>query len=245
MAAGVIAAGIAAAGAIAGGIINARANRKATERQNEYNTPKNQMLRYQEAGLNPHLIYGQGSPGNQPQATPQADWQKVTGESIQLYNQTRLADAQVSAIDANVVKTQAQAALAQVQAQVLAKNPLLNPAAYNSIIDSLKATAEQKSADAAISQRQSNWFNQRTKSMSDGIYTNQFNGNKKMDAELALLEQRFNLGQSDQQIKNQILTSKEFQNAILEVQKKFMLDADITPQHILEFTKLLIMKIGQ
>lgn len=39
--------------------------------QNEYNTPKNQMSRYQEAGLNPHLIYGQGTPGNTSTSTPQ------------------------------------------------------------------------------------------------------------------------------------------------------------------------------
>lgn len=32
--------------------------------QNEYNTPLAQMQRYQDAGLNPNLIYGQGSPGN-------------------------------------------------------------------------------------------------------------------------------------------------------------------------------------
>ena len=29
--------------------------------QNEYNLPKNQMQRYQDAGLNPNLIYGEGS----------------------------------------------------------------------------------------------------------------------------------------------------------------------------------------
>lgn len=32
--------------------------------QNEYNSPKNQMKRFQEAGLNPNLIYGQGNSGN-------------------------------------------------------------------------------------------------------------------------------------------------------------------------------------
>lgn len=39
-------------------------------KQNEYNTPKNQMARYTEAGLNPNLIYSQGTPGvasNAPQ----------------------------------------------------------------------------------------------------------------------------------------------------------------------------------
>ena len=34
--------------------------------QNEYNNPKSQMQRFMDAGLNPHLIYGQGTPGNSP-----------------------------------------------------------------------------------------------------------------------------------------------------------------------------------
>lgn len=32
--------------------------------QNAYNSPEAQMSRYKDAGLNPHLIYGQGTPGN-------------------------------------------------------------------------------------------------------------------------------------------------------------------------------------
>ncbi|WGL31370.1 DNA pilot protein [Dipodfec virus UOA04_Rod_991] len=36
-------------------------NEKMWHMQNEYNTPKNQMARYMEAGLNPNLIYGSGS----------------------------------------------------------------------------------------------------------------------------------------------------------------------------------------
>lgn len=37
------------------------------KRQNEYNLPKNQMKRFEEGGLNPHLMYGQGTPGNAAQ----------------------------------------------------------------------------------------------------------------------------------------------------------------------------------
>lgn len=33
-------------------------------KQNEYNSPQAQMQRFQDAGLSPQLIYGQGSPGN-------------------------------------------------------------------------------------------------------------------------------------------------------------------------------------
>lgn len=38
--------------------------------QNMYNSPQAQMQRFIEGGLNPHLIYGQGNPGNQS-STPQ------------------------------------------------------------------------------------------------------------------------------------------------------------------------------
>lgn len=38
-------------------------NIKFWQMQNEYNSPQNQMKRFQEAGLNPHLIYGQGNSG--------------------------------------------------------------------------------------------------------------------------------------------------------------------------------------
>lgn len=41
------------------------------ERTNRYNSPQQQMARFKEAGLNPHLIYGQGSAGQAaPMATP-------------------------------------------------------------------------------------------------------------------------------------------------------------------------------
>lgn len=44
--------------------------------QNEYNSPRNQMKRFQEAGLSPHLIYGQG--GNNSAANlPTPDTQSV------------------------------------------------------------------------------------------------------------------------------------------------------------------------
>lgn len=41
------------------------------DKQNEYNTPANQMQRFRDAGLNPNLIYGQGNAGNaSPIPTP-------------------------------------------------------------------------------------------------------------------------------------------------------------------------------
>lgn len=41
-----------------------RLNREYWNMQNEYNTPAQQMARLKAAGLNPHLMYGQGNVGN-------------------------------------------------------------------------------------------------------------------------------------------------------------------------------------
>lgn len=46
-------------------------------RQNEYNTPANQMARLKSAGLNPNLMYGQGNVGNAG-SPPQYDAPSVT-----------------------------------------------------------------------------------------------------------------------------------------------------------------------
>ncbi len=40
------------------------------ERENLYNAPEAQMGRFREAGLNPHLIYGKGTPGNVTSTSP-------------------------------------------------------------------------------------------------------------------------------------------------------------------------------
>jgi len=229
----------------------ARYQTEASERyqreQNEYNSPKNQMSRFQEAGLNPNLIYGQGNPGNQtaPTKTPdfgKVDYQRMAINPIEMFSNARLMQSQISAINANVVKTQAQSALAGLQAQVLAKNPLLDSAGYNAIIESLKATAESKSALSAMDTQRKR-FNVDMKGDPKAFIGVEGFGIEKMARELQLLDQKFNLGSTDQKIKAEILNSKEFQNAILEVQKRFMTEADVTPQHIMQFIQLLLMKM--
>ena len=47
--------------------------------QNEYNNPKNQMQRFKDAGLNPNLMYGKGTPGNAT-TLPQYQGLPSTGE---------------------------------------------------------------------------------------------------------------------------------------------------------------------
>lgn len=213
----------------------ANENRAALRQQLEYNTPKSQMSRYQDAGLNPHLVYGQGSPGNQnaPLTYPDIKPTDYSGlmNIVPVFNQTRLADAQVQAQNASTLQKHAMTDLNRMQAQVLAKNPLLDTAGFKAIIDGLKATAGLKEQQTQ-GQKLQNFV---TDASAGHVVAKVFN-------EVQLLEQRFKLGQLDAKIKAEVLTSKEFNNAILEVQKKFMTDGEVTPQHIVQFIQLLLMK---
>lgn len=74
--------------------------------QNEYNHPSNQMARLREAGLNPNLVYGKGADaqggvvrssnvqGWQPKA-PQVDFGGVARESLSMYYDNQVKQAQI------------------------------------------------------------------------------------------------------------------------------------------------------
>lgn len=244
----IIAGVVALASAVIGGVQQHRSNKKlaafqadANEKyqaqQNEYNAPVNQMARFQQAGLNPNLIYGQGSPGNQTAAVQYPDIKTTDIQSISasdaigMFNQTRLANSQVQAQNASTRQKHAVTELNKLQTKVLEKNPALNDAGFTAIIDGLKASAELKSE-----QVQGQKISNQVSEASAGHAVS------KVFHEVQVLEQRFKLGQLDAKIKAEVLKSKEFQNAIMEVQKKFMTDGDITPGHILTFIQSLLLK---
>lgn len=213
----------------------ASANEKYQQQQNEYNTPKNQMARFQDAGLNRALMYGQGNPGNQssPLSAPQSSRSVANLEQlVPLFNQSRMTESQTGAIDAKTRQTYAVTEVNKLQAQLIKANPLLNDEGFKATIDGLKNTAELKGL-----QGQGQIMQNQIQSMSAGHQV------EKIFREVQLLEQRFNLGQQDSAIKAEVLKSKEFQNAILDVQKRFMTDGEITPQHILFFIQSLILKL--
>lgn len=211
------------------------ANEKFVDKQNAYNAPASQMSRFQDAGLNPNLIYGQGNPGNQSSPVQYPDVQQTQripfDEGVQAYNATAMTQSQVAANNARTRQIGVLTQLNQMQASVLARNPLLNAEGYKAIIDGLKSTAEIKASESGIK-------------LTEKFYVDAVKGHmvNKVFHEVELLEQRFRLGSLDEKIKAEVLNGKEFQNAILEVQKRFMTDGDITPQHILQFIQLLLMK---
>ena len=95
-------------------------NFKMWNLQNEYNTPKAQMARFAEAGLNPNLIYGQASSGNAGSLTS-ASARGLSGAlgSISSAFQTAMALKQFSA---NLNNVRAQNSLIHSQRSVAEAN---------------------------------------------------------------------------------------------------------------------------
>lgn len=83
---------------------------------NQYNSPEAQMARYKAAGLNPNMIYGQGTPGNaqtlprynaptlQYNYKPAVDLPRVLG----LYQDFQMRQAQINNVKAQTENTKAK-----------------------------------------------------------------------------------------------------------------------------------------
>lgn len=96
-------------------------NLEMWNKQNEYNSPVKQMARYQQAGLNPHLIYGQGSNGNS-QNVPKAAAYDIAqvpridaGSAFSNALNSALQVANVELINANKEKVQQDSELSKTQ----------------------------------------------------------------------------------------------------------------------------------
>lgn len=87
-------------------------NQKNWEKQNEYNSPTNQMARYRAAGLNPNLIYGSGqaSAGQAGAIAPYQGFQVDGSDVLSMAN----ALASVRNMEANTRKAEAEALAANL-----------------------------------------------------------------------------------------------------------------------------------
>jgi hypothetical protein len=100
-------------------------NLEQWQRENDYNSPTSQMARLRQAGLNPDLMYGQGTTGNSagsPEMTSGAPSEPTDmsamlskrsfGQTMQQIldkeQQRRMNEAQIEAIKANTNKTNSE-----------------------------------------------------------------------------------------------------------------------------------------
>ena len=139
------------AGSVASSLFGNLFNRNEWKRQAEYNSPVNQMARLKQAGLNPHLVYGNGasvSVGNQNQpvqvSAPQIDTDFQS--KINAYTENKLREQQISVQQKQVDVMQAQ--IDNIKAQELntltnanqtALNTQFSRDSYNTRLDQLVA----------------------------------------------------------------------------------------------------------
>lgn len=154
---------IAAGASLVGGLLQSRGSKKQTEatnkankelaeyqysknlemweRQNAYNAPTAQMQRYDDAGLNPNLIYGTGASAGNASNAPQYQAPRVD-EHYQLPNYSAAPLTMLTAYQ-NLMMQQAQ--IDSVKAQTEAtKQRTLNYAVTNSILQSELIPKEQR-----------------------------------------------------------------------------------------------------
>lgn len=92
-------------------------NMEMWDKNNQYNSPQNQMARLKAAGLNPNLVYGSGavanSSGQIPQyQAPKVDWRMQSpidmNSVLQTYQSLALNNAQVDNIKSQTEKTKTE-----------------------------------------------------------------------------------------------------------------------------------------
>lgn len=223
-------------------------NQELLNQQLEYNTPANQMKRFKEAGLNPNMIYGQGSPGNQsaPLSYPElkaGDYQSAyraipqqVADLVLKTQQAKLMESQRDLTDNKVLESTVKRQLMSAQKDLVKANPLMKSEYVDAMVRNLVSVAN-------IKEQESNFMLQRDYYKDGDQVLYEPRGVRKMEIELKNLENKFNLQSLDQKMKAELIQGKGFQNALQEIQLRWMKDAEITPQHIYLFLQMLMSKM--
>lgn len=210
--------------------------------QNDFNSPAAQMQRFKDAGLNPNLVYGQGSPGNMlskpsvpqqaPSRAPQINFQMPDLSALMLQQSQR------SLVDTKVEESTVKQDLMRVQTQVAAANPYLKPGFLDAVVS-------QMVNNAAIKQQETDFKLQPAQGTVNGVpvemaYTK---GWLMMEKELQLLLNKLDAAGTDLKIKAEIFQSKSFQNELLEIQRNWMKNGEITSQHWFQAGFMLLQSL--
>lgn len=220
-----------------------RMNMELLEYQLAYNTPAEQMKRFQKAGLNPNLVYGQGSPGNMETAPRYPDiqppniqgvYESAFGDLGTKFQEAKLMAAQTDLTRVKTDESGVRQDQLKAQKALTEANPYLKKGYVDMMLLNLESVAKIKESEAGFFL---------SKSMDPVTGAKWDRGWLKMQRELDLLTQQFQIGHLDAKVKAQIIQSKEFANQIDKVKSDFMKDGDLTPEHIRQFIMMLIQKL--
>lgn len=209
--------------------------------QREYDTPQQQMARYKAAGLNPHLIYGTGSSAGQAFPidagqiaparldAPDASYPDIAGSFLRAGQSL----AGMDLTNQRIEESQARTALTELQTDIAKTNPMLKPDVANWVATTTQETARLKTMESRA------WMNEH----GDTSAKNASHLELKIHNEVEQMAQKLGLNTTDLLIKNRILESKQFENAVKEIQAKWLKDAEISPEHIRQGLMLILTKM--
>lgn len=212
--------------------------------QQDYDSPQARMQRYKDAGLNPNLIYGNESAAGSfsPPSFPSVPGvdvgrvdasQSVLSHVVDSFQQARYMAAQTDLIETKTDESTVKQDLMRAQKDLVKANPYMKSEYVNAMVTQLKSIAQLKEQEASF---------MLSKTMPGVVPSDDRweRGFLKMQMEITQLEQRLKLNTSDLKVKAEIIESKEFENALKEIQVKWMKDAEITPQHVYQGIMLLM-----
>lgn len=205
--------------------------------QRAYDSPQAQMQRYIEAGLNPNLIYGNGSSAGSAfpidagsvapvRIDPPGAANIDVGGGI-IRSTQALLDAHLK--DAKIGETLMREQYLAIQGEIAKTNPMLDPKVAESVYREISATATLKAGEAQV------WMKPDQSGVNKVL--------RKVEAQVSEMENRLGLQTTDQQIRNRILESKEFENAIKEINLKWLQDSEMTPEHIRQGLMLILQRM--
>lgn len=222
--------------------------------QLDYDSPAAQMQRYKDAGLNPNLVYGQGTPGNMgdPGRFPTVPGVQVgavdassLGSLGTEFQQARLMAAQTDLTRTKNDESTYRSELIQAQRDVARANPYLNKGYVDSLVATMKATADMKSQEARFKLEEV----MGTYGQTD-VYKPQQRGMLMMQEQMDQLFTKHGIDRrksgnldADLKLKAEVFKSKEFQNDLQKIQVEWMKNGDITPQHIYQGIFMLLQSM--
>lgn len=214
-------------------------NKRLQDEQRAYDSPSAQRARYIAAGVNPNIGFG-GSGGNAGGAfpidagnvgsvniqPPSASYPDIAGSFLaagQMSAQTQLAEQRVQ-------ESRTNQALKEVMIDIAKTNPMLQPWVADWVATSMSETARLKTMEAR------SWMSRERGSTITRV-------SQKVAAEIEAMSQRLGLNTADLEIKNKILESKGFENAVKEIQAGWLKSGEVTPEHIRQGFMLLMQKL--
>lgn len=201
-------------------------------RDSAYNSPSAQMQRFKDAGLNPNLIYGQGTPGITSGHNVQASGniqplQNVVTpimEAMMFQKELELKDATIDQIRTNTKLLGTKTGSEDWKQKRMQQDWDYLENNYPELIDKLR----RENRIGTATEEDQVW-----KTKSDAIHAGQL-------IETELLKQ--GLMEQDGTIKNEVLRGKELQNALMQMQKDFVESGKFNAQHFWQAVMMVLSK---